>query len=261
MTSPYDAALQDPEYLLFLAQQRAAAGRRQANYNAEVTDLEGQYGAQNREIERELPKQLQRGTENSAGRGMLHSGGQLEDQGEIRGSAAGLLSKIAGNKGRDLSGLLRSLTDAQAGDSSDQQNSLASAARRASERAMNAPITPGGDAGNRSGAVETAAAPMEQQPVYMPPTNDPLTGRPSGDAQASDVTLQGIEFGGGGWQPPTSPIQSGDNQTTLPQIQAANSPTNATLTVNGTRVTTNAAGIINTRGPYYGKYPSQVGAR
>lgn len=261
MTSPYDAALQDPEYLLFLAQQRAAAGRRQANYTAETTDLEAQYGTQTRDVERELPKELQRGVENSAGRGMLFSGGQLEEQGQIRGNSANMLSKIAGNKSRDLGGLLRSLTDAQAGDVDDQQGALANAARRASERAMNAPITPGG-----GGAVGgEAPAPMAQQPVYMPPTTSPLTGRPDGANQAPDVTTQGVTFGGGGWTPPTTPIQSGDNQTTLPQIKAATtgapSQANATLSVNGTRVTTNAAGIINTRGPYYGKYPSQVGAR
>lgn len=172
MTSPdpYAAALQDPEYLALLAQLQAALNNQMADYEAQDTDVRVQTGRQLREAGERLPGDLRRSTEGAAGRGMLYSGGLLEEQGDIQKRFADFNAQIGEDQQSRLNQIIRGRNSAQQDFEGNKTAGLQGAIQRALSRAQNAPVsnpanggtpgagTPGAAPGGAPGAAAAAPA-------------------------------------------------------------------------------------------------------
>ena len=173
---PYALALQDPEYLALLAQLQAALNNQQAEFDARGVAVRTRYGRQLREAGQALPNDLRRSTEQAAGRGMLYSGGLLEEQGDIQKRFADYNAQIGEDQTAELAQIIRGQNAAKNDFEAQKGAGLQGAIGRALARAQAAPISnAGGNNGNTPGAGTPAAA---APPVATPAPATPAPAAP-----------------------------------------------------------------------------------
>ena len=246
----------DPEAADAQQDLQGQKNRFESDATSEGQRIEREYGSQRRSVEDQQPGAAKNLLENYAGRGMAYSSGYSYDQADQQGQYANLLGELEQGRTGGLADLLRQrglFNDDYAG---RLQSIQSAAARRLANQAGDLGL------GNGGGGIGDILADLGLGGAPQTPAPQPEFAAPAPQAPPP-VTVQGIEFGGGGWQPPTTPVQSGDNQTTMAQIQQANTQAprpdaNGNITIGGARYHVNARGIIDTRGPNYGKYPAQV---
>ena len=279
----------DPEAADAQQNLQGQKNRFESDATAEGQRIEREYGSQRRDIEDQQPEDARRLLEGYAGRGLAYSSGYSYDQADQQGQYSNLMSELEQGRTGGLADLLRQrglFNDDYAG---RLQSIQTAAARRLADQAGDLNLGGGGGGGGIEDILKDLfpdgqGAPRDGRDIdpgfytQPAPTQISLGGgyrgpEPTAAAPApapAPVAVQGVEFGGGGWQPPTTPVQSGDNQTTLPQIQqavaASRAPApaaprpdaNGNITIGGARYHVNSRGIIDTRGPNYGRYPAEV---
>jgi len=217
---------EDAEYGLNLAELQNRAGRNEADYVAGTTGVNAKYGALTRDMEQAHPNDLRAANDSAAGRGMLYSGGRLEEDSKIRQNHAAGLARAGANQTDELNGMLRQATNNREDIGTGVSSAMQNASQRALERARQ--------------QQETQRAERAMQPIQqVNPEEENMRFRQQVEPQI---------------QPIAEAIVAAPKQAA-----GVHNPKNATVTVKGQRVTTNSQGIINTKGPYYGMYPSQVG--
>ncbi len=200
----------DPRFGLEAANLQGRLQVDEADYIAQENSLRGRYQQLLRQTQRELPEQLTQATESAAGRGMLYSGGRLEQLGRIRQENAEEVANTSQSMTTDLNDLLRGITSRR----EETQRGIGSAQQEAAARALErARANPGQDLSGRAamiggGYYDTTTG----RPAYYGPNNQPGYARASeagAGAQAYTMPDGRIAYYGGRRRPvprPTAPV-------------------------------------------------------
>lgn len=176
--APLPSIDSDPELINAIAEANARKGRLKANFDAEGGSLRTRFARMLREAGVRLPQELQGSRESAASRGMLQSGGFLEEQGGINKRFADYNAQIGEDQTIALTDLLRNFTADNEDIDFSVNGARAAAARRMAERAAQqqaqtpVPTTEGTGGGNNG--TPTTAAPATTTPVAASPSTTPV---------------------------------------------------------------------------------------
>ncbi len=186
----YAAALQDPEYLALLAQLDAALNNQMSEYDVQSTDTRAQFGKQLRNAGLQLPTDLKRSTEGAAGRGMLYSGGLLEEQGDIQKRFADYNAQIGDDQTSQLNQIERGRLGARNDYNAKRETGLQGAVQRALARAEKAAIaTPANPPGTDTPVAGVPAGTPVPPPVGTPVPETPAPVAPVAAPVAAPVSV------------------------------------------------------------------------
>ena len=156
---------EDPEYNMDLADLQTRLGRTEAEYTAGETGTRARYGTMLREAEQQHPNDLRQAAESAAGRGMLYSGGRLEEDSRLRKGHADYIAKAGQSQADELNSLLRGVTNQREDISRGVGSAMQSASQRALLRAREAREN---ERANRLVEPEVPVAPVAPTPIPAP---------------------------------------------------------------------------------------------
>lgn len=239
--APGSTSIEDAEYGVDIAEIENALKRRIAQYDADNLAADEEFATLGRNAGTRLVTDLGSSTDQAGGRGMLHSGGYLEDQGGIRSRFADYNAEIGRNNSLKKNDLLRFLNE----DKEKFGEQKARAAQRAAERAVakaqakakadaDAAAAAGAAAGTpAAGAVTpgtpdaTTPAPVTTAPAPATPTPPPATspGTPGAPPWSGAGPVDPAWVGSG---PATGPVAQGPvtGGVSIPDIARGNPAAN-----------------------------------